>query len=463
MSNEPATNAPAAATPETTNATAKVTTVPKSIRDRVLGVRQIPPTETEKAAAAEKEASDKAAADKAKADAEAKAKETAAADAGPTTKLKKAKAGPPLPEKKPAAADPGTELRDTVRQVLAESGAAAGPAKTKLSPEQERELELAQFAEQTGGEQYAGFAEKLTTFYGANQEHLTEKAKELGGPQSAEFKEYIQSDEYRGFLREVQPRYANPADKSKFTEKMIESRAREATLRELDPKLKEMERKNREITLTPIIQQKTQQAVQHIITDVREPDKREEALTEFVKDPTKFGEEFPEEARLIASTANEYAGYVEEIYRVNEGLVPVDQNPKQQAIRTYMTKVNRVMQEKNPSGLEMPDGKILVDAITYTERGLQNDPRYRTWTADEMAGMMSNEGNDQLIKRLQQRREGLQKSFFTRKPKETIAAPATTTQPAAGDPPSPGAVTRAAPNTASKTPPESKSLARKYA
>lgn len=441
-----------------------ITTVPADIRRRVLGTRPPSPTDTAGLTAeqiAEKEKAEKAKVDADKAEADRKKAETAAAANGTAKpRVHKAKDGPALPDK-PAAGD-NRSVEQIVREVLPgivkEAKPAPAPAAT---PEIDREIELAQFAATKNPERYAGFADKVKGFYASRDELLAAKAKELGGQTSAEFKDYLEGDEFKGWVDQNRPSYAR-GDKAKLAEDMIADRARREVTLEMQPKLKEMERKTSELEHGPVITAKTNAALRVIITDTS--DEKDPALEGFAKDPLKFGEEHPEEARVIATEAAEAVALIQEVYRIDLDLV--DFNPKarpqQQTIREFMVRQNAEMRNLHPNGVEMKDGKILIDAQTFKDRQLDKDARYRTFNADEMAGMIAATSNAKVKEKLQQRRVGVTKSIYAPKPAETAAGPSGQAGTGAADPPSPGAVTSSARGSPAKTG-TGVSLARKYA
>lgn len=407
---------------------------------------------------ADKDAADavaaKTAEDKRIAD-EAAAKAAGAPAAPVVDKVKKVKAGPPLPD---APTTPGKSVEEQVRDALAKDGKTAAAAPT-LSPEVEREVELARFAAKKHPDRYTGQAEKIVGFYQSRDQMLADKARELGGQQTGEFKDYLESDEFKEWVRVNRPAYQR-GDVAKLQEDMIADRARAEARAEMAPEIKALERKTAELEHAPAIQARTNQALQIIITDTSA--EKDPALEGFAKDPMKFGEEHPEEARLIATEAQEGVELIREVYRIDHNLVDFDPKrptPQQVQINRFMVAQNAALREKHPTGFEVrpmiagtTNGTILVDADTYERRNLRADPRYRTFTADEIAGMLAATKNAEVLAKLRQRREGVTKSIYA--PKATVAAAAATGQAAtatADDPPSPDAVVSRSPNGKGKT------------
>jgi hypothetical protein len=447
-------------------APAKLTSVPKDIRNRILNGSKpvVPPPPEDDAAKAKKEADEKAAAEKVAADKKA-ADEKAAKEIKDKEEAKKKKPakGPPLPEidAAPTGNIPAADLTKAIRDILPELNKTNEPAPPKFSPEVEAEIKLAEFAEKQNPERYTGMAKKFTEFVISNDQLIAEKAKELGGHKSSEFKEFLESDEYRNFVDQNRPRYER-GDKAKLQEAAIEARATDRVKREMEPKLQEIERKAREVEAAPAIRQ----AVTQVLTTVILVDPNEEkdpALEGFKKDMMKFGEEHPEEARLIAQTATEFTKRVETVLRVEAQIEEPDPAKSEDVrwIQGFMTHQNRAMAAQNPNGLQMPDGKILVDAETYEKRKLNKDPRYRTWTTTEMVGMIAAEGNAQVLKRLQNRRDGVLKSIYANPKPAPNGQPELETKPPEPEPSPEATTTRGSSGRSDKKPPESR--ARKYA
>lgn len=396
----------------------KITSVPKDVRQRILnGGKPPPPIDPAEKARLDKEAEDKKAAE-AKAAEDKKAEETkAAADAAAK---KKAKA-PKLPDPPPPIETKETAptLEQTVRALLPEITGKPTPPPPKFAPEVESEIKLAEFAETTGNANYAGMAQRVRDFYVQNEELLTAKARELGGRNSDGFKEFLESDEYRGFVDQTRPRYER-GDKEKLKEAAIAARAKEDAKKEMEPKLRELELKQIEAEQRPIIHERVKEAIGIILADPAEKtEDRDPALETLNKvGMMKFAEEHPEEARVIAQEADHFARCVETVHRVAVGLEKPDfkANPTHGFIHEFMVRQNNAMMEKHPNGIRMADGKILVDAITYDKHRLKDNSNYRTWNADDITGMLAAEGNAQVRKKLIERREGVKKSIYAKVP-----------------------------------------------
>lgn len=455
MSTAPATPAGAAAAPTGAAAApaakSKVETVPKDIRNRVLSGRAapaIPPVKPGEAAPAAGAPAAPGgapaagtpaagAAPAAGAPAEGAPAGAPAAGAAPEpikSKVKKVKDGPALPAA-PAAGTPPADTRSVeqiVREVLPEITRENAPPAPALDPEVQREVDLAAFAEKKNPERYAGMAGKVKGFFASHQELVAAKAKELGGEKSGEFKDWLESDDYKTWVANNRPSYVR-GDKQKLAEDLVAERAREEARKEMAPELKALERQTAELKHAPIIHVKKERCLQIILTDPSES--KDPALVEFAKDATKFTQAYPEEGRLIAADALEAVELIEEVYKVDLDLVefnPRAPTPKQAKIRDFSVALNAELRAKHPNGFEAADGKILVDAATYDRLGLHKDERYRTFTADEIAGALAAQRNAEVLNKLKQRREGVTKSIYAPRAEAPAAAPSGQA-PAAGE------------------------------
>lgn len=453
--------APAAGASAPAPATTPKSPIPKDMRDRILGIRPTPvdPAEVEKQEAEKKRIADeKLAADKKLAD------DKAAADAKAAEAKKKPKSGPALPEEKPPV---GKSIEQTVREILPEiTGEGKKKTTPTANPEIEREIELAKFAERKGGEKFTGFADKVADFYATQDALLADKAKELGGANSADFREYLQGDEFKGWVAQNRPNYAG--QKSRLQEDMVAEKARLDAERALEPKLKELERQTLELKHGPRIEQMKDAVLQKIVL-VDPSDEKDPALAGFTADPMKFGEEHPEEAQIIASEAQLILNRVDAVLRIDHDIVTPNpkNNPDHKWLADFMVDRNQELAKRHPTGLEMEDGKILIDGFTYEKKGLRNDPRYRRWTAIELAGMIAKEGNDEILKRLKTRREGVLKSIYGKPSAKEEKPPEIPPTGAAKEPEKPAASPEApfsrGSGAARKPAAEKKTLASRYA
>jgi hypothetical protein len=424
MSTAPAIPAGAAAAPQgaavAPAAKTKVETVPKEIRNRVLSGRTSPATPPAKsadgapAAGAPEVVNPPAAAPVVAAPGAPEAGAPVVPAVEPKPRVKKVKDGPTLPAA-PAAPTPGDgrTVEQIVRDVLPEITRENATPTAAVDPEVQREIDLATFAEKRNPERYAGMAGKVKGFFSSHQELVAAKAKELGGEKSGEFKDWLESDDYKTWVANNRPSYVR-GDKQKLAEDLVTERARVEARKEIAPELKALERQTSELRHAPIIHTKKEKCLQIILTDPSET--KDPAMIEFAKDATKFTQAHPDEGRLIAAEALEAVELIEEVYKIDLDLV--DFNPKaptakQAKIRDFSIALNAELRAKHPNGFEAVDGKILVDADTFTRLGLHKDPRYRTFTADEIAGSLAAARNAEVLKKLRSRRDGVTKSIYT--------------------------------------------------
>lgn len=426
--------APAAPTPPATPpvpaaAPAVKSSVPADIRNRVLGGKVAPPPAAPTPPAAP------------------------AAGAAPvppapgTPPAPPAGDPPPPPEPKPRVrkVKDGPELPAAPAAPLIPPAAPpAPPAAPAVDPEIQREIDLANFAAQRNPDRYAGMADRVKGFFGAHTDLLRDKAKELGGERSGEFKDWLQSDDYKAWITENRPNYQK-GDKTRLQEDMIAARARDEARREMEPELKKLERATATLEHAPVIRAQSDAALRIMLTDPNA--EKDPALEGFAKDPMKFGEAHPEEARLIANEAQETVELVQEVIRIDRDLVdfnPRAPTPIQAKIRDFSMAQNAKLRETRPNGVEMADGSILIDADTYHRRGLSKDPRYRVFNSEELVGMLAATKNAEILAKLKQRRDGVSKSVYA--PRAPAAPPPPAAPEGGGDaPPSPMAGSSAAP------------------
>lgn len=409
------------------------------IRERMLGI----PERTAEKIAADDAA--KAKADEAtKADDDAKrlATETAATAEAEKKKSKKPKPGPALPAEPKPEGDESAKLAAAVRAVLpqitAEGKAAAAPT---LRPDEEQELEIARFAERTAGEKFAGFGDRVLTFFQQRDVMLAEKAKEFGGQHTPEFRDYIQGDEFRAWRDANSPSYQG--QKGKLQEAMAIERAKQAAKKEIEPQVRELERKTLELQHAPAIQQQVRGVLQMVLTDPEGTAEKDPALAGFNADPMKFGEQYPVEAQIIAEVAESAAQLTQAALRLDHGIEELNlkENRRQQELQRILREQNDALASAHPNGLEMTDGKILVDAGTYERLKLERDPRYRTFNAVELTGMIAVRSQRDLTEKLRRRRDGVQKSIYLKMVGGASSQASAETTPAAPDVRSPEAGT----------------------
>lgn len=324
---------------------------------------------------------------------------------------------PPIPEA-PAAGAPITEGR--VREIVAEKpGAGDTPA---LKPEDQNDLQLAQFASKKFSDKYADLPTKLTKWFGVRDEHLAAKAKELGGQQSQEFRDYLNSSDLQAFVRENAPTYQR-GDSKKVYEEYLKDQGAQETMARIKPELNEIQRKQKEMEEGPKIMQQVGNALVVMLTDLDDKNK-DEALVEASKDLVKFAQENEVEGGVIVRNAVFFREAMEETLRITSGLAQVDPakpSPTHQWIDGFIGGLEQRMEKTWPNGLEMKDGKIIVTGEQMKRLQAakpKNLAAYRMLTPVEIVSQIAIEGQSEIKRQLKIEREKLERSGFVRQPKK---------------------------------------------
>lgn len=403
---------------------AKKIVVPKEMRERLSGKEPTPESPEDKA---KREALEKAAKDKT--DLEAKEKKDREDEAAEKKKKKDQKSDlPPIPAAAPA---PGITAEE-VKKIVDESKAprAQTPA---LSPEDQADLELAQFAAKQYADRYSDLPKRITEWVGRRDEFLTAKAKELGGRDSVEFRDFVSGDEYQKFVRQNIPSYQR-GDAKKLHDEYQQELGAQRTMQKIKPELDELKQKQRQIEMGPVIQQTVGQGVRVMLEDTdASPD---EALVDFSKNPTGFLQENEIEGGIIVRHANFFKDAMEETLRVTSGLVTAAQlmnpTPTQKWIDQFIVRKEQEIEAKFPNGAPSADGSIIVSAAQMDRLKAArpaNLASYRQMLPAEIVGAMAVEGRLEIKRQLGLERQKLERSGFQRvkkaetKPKDEKPAP----------------------------------------
>lgn len=381
----------------------------------------------------------------------------AAAEPPRVRKVKKDEV-PELPKAPPAAAASvltPQQIRDAVAEGRQASGApAAVPA---IKPDDQRDLDLATFAAGTHADRYADLPGKLKDWFVKRDEFLAKKATELGGRESAEFRDYVSGQEFRAYASEHAPKYQR-GDSTKIYEEFLEERGARRAMERMKPELEAVKLTQREMQERPIIDNVVSQCVKIMLTD---PDPvKDPGLDEFLRTPTEFVQNNEVEGGIIVREANFFRAAMDEMMKIGSGLVDVrsSQNPTQtqQWLDGYIQKTEKEMKARYPNGVKMPDGKILVTTDQYQEMADRREPRigeYRRIYPAEIAGAIAVEGRMTIKRKLAEERQRLERSGYARRgPAAAAPAPAPDNRrPAA--PASPMASSSPARGAAAGTPP----------
>lgn len=405
-------------------AEAKKTTVPKEMREALLRGKEVPVETPE--AKAKRDADDKAVKDKADAELKLKADKDAADLAAKEKKKADAKL-PPIPAA--GAAAPVTAA--DVKKIVEESKAtlpAAGATVAKLGVDDQKDFELAEFAARQHPEKYTDLPKRITEWVGKRDEFLTAKAKELGGRESAEFRDFVKGDEFGRFVRENAPTYQR-GDATKIHEEFIEERGAARAMSKLKPELDDMKRRQLQIEQQPIIERTTTDGVTVMLgTHPQSPDPEpDEAIVEFNKNPTGFLQANEVEGGIIVRHANFFKDAMQETLRITSGLVSADDLKKPTAtqawIEQFVSTKEAEIEAKYPNGALLPDGKIIVSSQQLQRLQAARVPNlgsYRMMLPAEIVGAIAVEGRQEIKKQLGLERQRLERAGFRRVKKEEV-------------------------------------------
>lgn len=379
----------------------------------------------------------------------------------PARVKKKDRELPPLP----TATPPPVDIAAVVKQTLAESHQPpAAPAAPVLTDEQQRDLELAKFAAEKYPDRYKALPEQIVSFATERTQHLAAKAAEFGGGTSPEFRDYLQSDDYKTWQREHQPAYQR-GDRQKLYEEWLEERGARRTLEKIKPELEETNRKILAMQQQPIIQQTVATAVKTMLTDTST--EKDEAIVEFDKNPQGFLAENEIEGSIILRSAQQLKERAEETLRITSGLVDlskvVQPTETQQWIDDYVTRLETGIEQANGGrGLPRDDGKILVSQRQMASIPSHQRANYRTLLPNEIVGAMAVDHQVMTKNELKAERERLQRAGFQRI-KKTTTPPQSAPAPLPSSPASPLASSSAAPGIGARSPANTEPWWKKFA
>lgn len=313
--------------------------------------------------------------------------------------------------------------------------------KPTLNPDDQAEIELATYASEKLADKYADLPNQMQAWFKARDEFVTAKATELGGAQSQEFKEFLEGDEFKSFVRSNRPALRQ-GDRTKLEREKIKDEAKA----ESDKKLAEAEAKWRrelaELKHGPAIKAEVNAAVTDMLTD------DDDVITAYRTNPDAALAERPIEAQEIHSIATSIDRSAHEYLRISRGLVdPSPDDKLHKWLDDFLVNQGKVL-DSLPVEKRTRDGKVLVSMETYS-RVLKTNPsdagNYQTWNDKDVLTMLSALGKNAIKTSVQKVRTSLEKSGFQRKPVETTKTDDAQTGKAASAAPSPKASTARAP------------------
>lgn len=289
----------------------------------------------------------------------AAAQPAAAADASKATdRVRKVSAAPTAPAQ--TAAPSAEEIaREVVRQQQVQK-----PAPTEddhnLAPEDRQELELASYAATKKEDRYKDLPGKLKGYFKKRDELLVTKASELGGADSAEFREYLESEDYKMFVRANRPGF-HRGDRAELERSKIE----EDALAKADLRVKateqKLQRQINEVKLAPVIEATVNSAVSDLLQ------LEDEVVQAYKADPNKALAERKLEAQEVENAAVALRLASSEYLKIHHNLV--DPNPKN-PLHTFLDNFisnQGVLLDQKPEAERKRDGKLLVSPERFHE------------------------------------------------------------------------------------------------
>lgn len=432
----------------TTESEKKKTVVPKEMRERLLRGQEAPVETPEEKT--KREADEKAVKDKAEADAKEKADQAAKEKADEEKKKKEKERKTDLPPI-PAAGAPAPITEARVAEIVRAEHKPVEVTQPKLNEDDQKDLELAEFAARQHGDRYADLPGKVTAWVAKRDDFLTAKAKELGGRETPEFRDFVRGDDYRRFAGENAPAYQR-GDAKKIYEEYIEDRGAKKALREIRPEMDALEKRQRQIEQAPVIEQTVAAGVKIMLEDdAAAPD---EALVEFLKNPAGFVQSNEVEGQIVVRHATFFKEVMNETLRITSGLADpkqLEKNPteNQKWIDGFIQRKEAEIEAKFPNGAPTASGAIIVTTAQLERLKRANVPNlanYRTMLPAEIVGAIAVEGRLEIKRQLSLERQKLERSGFQRVKKveipkegEKSTPSAAAGSPMAGAAPAPGA------------------------
>lgn len=318
------------------------------------------------------------------------------------------------------------------------------PAPPSLAPEDQQELELAAYAAGKKKDRYAGMDEKLTTYFKKRDDLLMAKATELGGADGPEFREYLESEEYKVFVRSNRPAF-HRGDRSELERAKIRDEANADADQRLSGTRRELERKINEVKLAPVIESRVNAAISELLAV------DDEVVKSYQTDPAKALTEQKLEAQEVENAAVGLRVAVAEYLQIHNNLKDPDpKNPLHSFLDTFITNQGAILDQK-PEAERVRDGKILVSPGRFYELEKSGKAKgYATFDDTDVVTMLTTFSKGLLPENLKAIRSTIKASGY-----ERVAKPASGDAPPAADegaPPSPRAGASRAPGPSDKPP-----------
>lgn len=310
-----------------------------------------------------------------------------------------------------AAAEAGTKAALAESKPAAPVAAAPAVAEPTLSPDDQSDLEIAAYAASKMTDKYKDIDAKMKAWFTARDQFIEAKAKEFGGAKSPEFREFLEGEDFKDFIKANRPTI-NPRDRKTLEHEKIKDEVTAAAKREQAEMEKKFKRELAAIKLEPQIEARTSEVVEELLTG------DDEVVKAFKENPDAALESFPIEAKEVHQITSSIQNATKEYLRVANGLADGDaKNPLHVWMNDFITEQGRVLDKQPTEKRLREDGRLLVSHMTYDEL-VKKDPaaakKYATFTNDDVVFMLTELGRKTINGKLKEVRGVLEKSGYSR-------------------------------------------------
>lgn len=289
-----------------------------------------------------------------------------------------------------------------------------------LSEEEEDEIKLAQFAEETDPAKYAGYTRRVTEFIKRHRDFVA-KQQETNPDVELET-----SDEYQAFLQKNKA-IPQPERKKLARAKLIDEAKREAK-KELSAETDELRAKLREIEVRPQIKSTVEQLRSEATTLI------DHAAAKAIKEKGKeaASADYALETGIIQEYVDLAANAANEFLHITQGISKPD--PKNQ---THVWLFDFIQEqtdlfEKHGGDSRVRDGKRFVSRVKYSQLKPTERENHFTLTDTDVLQLIALSAKYGAEGKLKTEQERLEKAGYVKKP-NTPAAPAQPPRQAVAD------------------------------
>lgn len=336
------------------------------------------------------------------------------------------------PEAAPKAED---KVASVVDAAVAKAKTATETPDDNLPPEDKKAVELADYAAKVDP-RYADVGRRQREFLKARNQHISDWLKENEArPDSPEFHEYLNSAEYRQFIRSSQPQF----DRETVKEKMIEDRVAEKARKEAERLQAEFDLKLKRLEVLPVIRQAADEVEKGVL------DIEDDVVAQFRENPQEALAQHPNTAPIVADLSQSAKTLVNEYLEITQGLKEVDaRNPVHVNLDRFIEERGQQL-DAIPEAQRVRNGKVVVSPSKYRQMAAARDPnlaRFETFSPRDIVNLIQETHRGAISVRLKAYRDAVEKEGYVKNKPSGQAAPATTSakQPAKEVEPSPKSV-----------------------